>query len=734
MSKTYLKYPIFLTATGLSIITPIHAGTPVWTFSAPSLASLMVSAGETATVQYTVTNQSSKPKNLILDPKTTPSGLSASSCQLAAQGQPGSTCTLTLTVDGGAISSKGIHKGPVLCEQGNANQCYRPSKGNELQIAFAYTGIYAETNNELATYSPNNGINWGYMLSPQAGWFGNYNTRATAVTSDGTMYQATGVQGNSVTGNGAATLIYSSDGITWTQVASFPTNNDYVQSLFAVGNTVYVGTGNGYVYSTSDLGTTWIPSTPAKVPDASTVNAIVVDGSGNYYAGTNNGNVYYSMNSGEFWTALTNQPAGGGSISSLAIDATGTLYAVTSSTTRQPQYNSAPLTGTWQTMGALPASDENATTIAASGNLVYVGTSNSHIAYTSNKGTSWSANQLPNDTSGIFSLTVSKTTSLSPLFVESYGTIQLTGGANTSTITLTNFTNTTANHVRAISNQLPAGVTSSSCDSVVSGGSCTITLTAEDSTSPFAPTAFDIIDDSNRVIARSALVSSVTPDGGSNYYYVYNVIGATAYVLDNTNASSGIPWSSNSTNTGVDYTSIWGIAENSTTTIPYPNATQPAGQTATQYDLSNCNGATDGLCNAKNIVNYYTNHTSPPVNASYYAAGLCSISTNGAASQGDWYLPSACELNGGIYLNVTTNNFSSCAPVLTGISSLNALAALGGNLQTLLSAGYYWSSTEHSGGPQFVAWGEYFSTGGSGQGGVNKGGTLGVRCSRALTL
>lgn len=79
-----------------------------------------------------------------------------------------------------------------------------------------------------------------------------------------------------------------------------------------------------------------------------------------------------------------NQPAGGGSISGLAVDTAGTLYALTSNTTTQPQYNSTPLTtGTWQSMSAL---NTNAMSIAASGNVVYVGTSSTSVMYTSDKG------------------------------------------------------------------------------------------------------------------------------------------------------------------------------------------------------------------------------------------------------------------------------------------------------------------------------------------------------------
>jgi hypothetical protein len=109
-------------------MTLAYAATPLWTYSAPSPAATTISAGSIATIQYTVTNQSTKSKDLIL--QLTP-GLSASSCRLATKG---STCVLTLTVNGSALLQEGIHTGPILCEQGNPLQCYQPSQANSLNI------------------------------------------------------------------------------------------------------------------------------------------------------------------------------------------------------------------------------------------------------------------------------------------------------------------------------------------------------------------------------------------------------------------------------------------------------------------------------------------------------------------------------------------------------------------------------------------------------------------------
>ncbi|WP_133137600.1 WD40/YVTN/BNR-like repeat-containing protein [Legionella rowbothamii] len=105
-----------------------HAATPVWTFSAPNPALVLVDNGQTATVQYTVTNQSTKTKKLVL---TATPGVSASPCYLVGKG---STCSLILTINGSLIPAAGLYSGPILCEEGNPNQCYQPSLSNQLQI------------------------------------------------------------------------------------------------------------------------------------------------------------------------------------------------------------------------------------------------------------------------------------------------------------------------------------------------------------------------------------------------------------------------------------------------------------------------------------------------------------------------------------------------------------------------------------------------------------------------
>ena len=60
-------------------------------------------------------------------------------CQLTPIGQPGSSCSLILAITGNALSTKGVHKGPILCQSNsngtpNSNQCYQPSAADSLNI------------------------------------------------------------------------------------------------------------------------------------------------------------------------------------------------------------------------------------------------------------------------------------------------------------------------------------------------------------------------------------------------------------------------------------------------------------------------------------------------------------------------------------------------------------------------------------------------------------------------
>lgn len=116
-----------------------QAGIPLWTLvpTPGSNPTQTVPENETATVTYLVQNQSPKPKNLKIIPmhgitQTTP-------CQLAPNGEPGSSCILNLAISGRALPVRGIQGGPALCQidpngEPDPNQCYQPGESGRLNI------------------------------------------------------------------------------------------------------------------------------------------------------------------------------------------------------------------------------------------------------------------------------------------------------------------------------------------------------------------------------------------------------------------------------------------------------------------------------------------------------------------------------------------------------------------------------------------------------------------------
>ena len=207
-------------------------------------------------------------------------------------------------------------------------------------------------------------------------------------------------------------------------------------------------------------------------------------------------------------------------------------------------------------------------------------------------------------------------------------------------------------------------------------------------------------------------IDDATPTTGS-------IGGKVAAVTDQAAGDlSGIIWSSDGSGTTASYIAIFGISETSTSTSPNPSTGQITGQSA-------CNGAYDGACDTTNIVAYYSiPNTNPAINLTYYASGLCKASIGGYT---DWYLPAICEMgpasNGSGCVSGTPNMVTNLPLLLTACTGTSCLA------------GFYWSSTENSGGPTGGAWAQHFASGGgSSQNGSNKGFKLGVRCSRALTL
>ncbi|MCC5792459.1 MAG: IPT/TIG domain-containing protein [Legionellaceae bacterium] len=110
----------------------------MWTFEPLTATTIAVPANGSATVQYRVTNQSSKPHTLSMQPIR---GITQITTGLGICGNPfvlrgKNSCILSLQINGSQLNDA-VADGPVVCQQGSLNQCYRPSSANILHITQA---------------------------------------------------------------------------------------------------------------------------------------------------------------------------------------------------------------------------------------------------------------------------------------------------------------------------------------------------------------------------------------------------------------------------------------------------------------------------------------------------------------------------------------------------------------------------------------------------------------------
>jgi len=84
---------------------------------------------------------------------------------------------------------------------------------------------------------------------------------------------------------------------TWTKITSLPGNQEFTV-LTTSGNTIYAASSNGLVYSSADLGATWIPS--AVVKQGTNISALAVFNN-TIYAGTQFDGIFASTNNGQTW-------------------------------------------------------------------------------------------------------------------------------------------------------------------------------------------------------------------------------------------------------------------------------------------------------------------------------------------------------------------------------------------------------------------------------------------------
>ncbi|MFA5960226.1 MAG: hypothetical protein WC785_06890 [Tatlockia sp.] len=113
-----------------------YAGTPVWTFAPLTPTTVSINQGDTAFVFYRVTNRSFKRHALVISPiqgvtQLEQGTLACSSARVIGFGE---SCNLLLKIEANNIPTGRIFGGPILCQNGNRLECYRPSQANRLNI------------------------------------------------------------------------------------------------------------------------------------------------------------------------------------------------------------------------------------------------------------------------------------------------------------------------------------------------------------------------------------------------------------------------------------------------------------------------------------------------------------------------------------------------------------------------------------------------------------------------
>ena len=253
-------------------------------------------------------------------------------------------------------------------DTGGSWQSTRPVSETDtspIQSVFASgSSLYAATKDNNIYLSPDNGTIWNLFSSPNA-FTGNLTGLFVNST---TLYQITLYQQLSASVD---------NGQSWTGLGE-PLGTTPV-SVFVSGTTVYVGTTNGTIYSTTDNYNWTALTTISTYP---IIYSIYVNGT-TIYASTNTGYVYYSTNGGTSWTA-TSQPDGS-SVQSIYVSGT-TLYAGTANGNVEISTNNG---STWTATTQPDGSSVSG--VAVNGPYLYAATYNGNVYYSQNNGISWTA-------------------------------------------------------------------------------------------------------------------------------------------------------------------------------------------------------------------------------------------------------------------------------------------------------------------------------------------------------
>ena len=377
----------------LFVSTFVFSRIPVFTFKPLTATTITVPAAGTASVQYTVTNQSAKTHTLLMKPITgisqvTTIGNCASSFVLASK----QSCTLNLLVTGSQLKGN-VNGGPSVCQQSPNGQpdpslCYNPGP-NSLNITIGsvtqYTVIPSAGPN--GTIAPNTsqavsrGAHLTFTATPSGGygvyeWFldgvliqtGGTTFTLNNITANHTVQVSFSNGGMLYSGLNNGSVYYSGDnGLHWMATSFTPSGSTPVNSIVFGGTALFAGCSNGFVYSSTNTGATaWTAS--AQVTDTSAVNSVFYLDGTHLYAGSQGGHMYLSGNGGTSWTATPTAPCA--NVTSVFAASASNLYAGCSS---GQVYYSTNAGGAWGTLNGTPdtAAIKN---IYVSNGLLYVDT------------------------------------------------------------------------------------------------------------------------------------------------------------------------------------------------------------------------------------------------------------------------------------------------------------------------------------------------------------------------
>ena len=150
--KRYIINTLMFLVMGLLLMPLAYSeaslGKPVWTIIPTATTTFSIPPDGTATVSYTVTNQSNRIHTLTMTPIAGITQVvdSADDCPNPFKLGPLQSCNLQLQVSGSALTGN-VVGGPALCQTdrggaGNPQQCYQPSSLNSLNITKTSTASY----------------------------------------------------------------------------------------------------------------------------------------------------------------------------------------------------------------------------------------------------------------------------------------------------------------------------------------------------------------------------------------------------------------------------------------------------------------------------------------------------------------------------------------------------------------------------------------------------------------